>query len=84
MTNRSTSADDQNRALAISLAKSFRVGDRVQQINGAGLTGTVQEIDFRLATPQIWVVLDNVEDREFHPPLPYHALPKTSLRLVKG
>lgn len=74
MTNRSTSADDQNRAVQISLAKSFRVGDRVQQINGAGLTGTVQEIDFRLATPQIWVVLDNVEGREFHPPLPYQPL----------
>lgn len=71
MTNRSTSANERDRAAQISLAKSFRVGDRVQQINGKGLTGTVQEIDFRLATPQIWVVLDNLEGREFHPPLPY-------------
>lgn len=71
MTNRSTSADDQNRAAQISLANSFQVGDRVHQINGKGITGTVQEIDFRLAMPQIWVVLDNVEGREFHPPLPY-------------
>lgn len=82
MKNRSTPAGDPDPAAIISLAKSFKIGDRVHHKNSTGLTGTVYEIDFRLATPQIWVILDNFEGREVHPPLPY--LPSDLIKIEES
>lgn len=54
--------------------KSFQVGDCVEHLRPPNMQGKIVEIDSRLAIPQVWVEWDNVEEKEFNPPLPYSPL----------
>lgn len=54
-------------------AKNFSVGDRVTHRTN-GVVGSVTYVDFRLATPQIWVQPDNLEGLECKAQHPYNPL----------
>jgi hypothetical protein len=80
MPNRSTSSSDSKSAAEIRIAKQFKVGDRVYHCNSnKAYSGTITEIDFKLATPNIWVVWDDLGDKV---PKPYS--PSELVKHVEG
>lgn len=65
MTNRSTPGNDPKSAAEIRIAKQFQVGDRVYHCNSnKAYSGIITEIDFKLATPNIWIVWDELGDQK--------------------
>lgn len=64
-------------------ASSFQVGARVKHRTRLIAEGRVIEVDLRLALPQVWVEWDNVEDKEFNPPLPHSPLDLVKLLVIE-